>query len=484
MGAISAVRTTEGIDATRLIKKMVALQLHRGSELFGVSTSKEHVITSSLDEFSKLKNSNSAIAYNLMKIDNWDEPQPVRSNGLSYIIECDYAEFYSSPTGFLKFLHGDPYECLRKIITKWDGQYAVAVLKGEEIYAARDPVGLKPLYYAYSNGIDALASEKKALWGIGLTSAFSFPPGHVWRLGENSPSPVMEINSQKRFVQRTDKVMSKLTELLEEAVYERTHRLDRIGICFSGGVDSAIITILLSKFDIEAQAFIVGMEDSPEIESACEAAEMLGVKAIVSEYSLDDVDNMLHKCIWRIEDYNIVKLGIAIPFSWCASSAFKTGFRHVISGQGADELFCGYHKFLRVLREKGRKSLELATLESVREAYKTSFQVVEQTVAPEKVKILHPFADLNLIIFGLAIPSNMKVQGPYDILRKRILRDAGLRLGLPEEIVRRHKKAIQYSTGVDKGISMVAKRKHLKTREYVRKIFEESFKTIMGESEM
>ncbi|MBS7629931.1 hypothetical protein KEJ23_08275, partial [Candidatus Bathyarchaeota archaeon] len=244
MGAISAVRTTEGIDATRLIKKMVALQLHRGSELFGVSTSKEHVITSSLDEFSKLKNSNSAIAYNLMKIDNWDEPQPVRSNGLSYIIECDYAEFYSSPTGFLKFLHGDPYECLRKIITKWDGQYAVAVLKGEEIYAARDPVGLKPLYYAYSNGIDALASEKKALWGIGLTSAFSFPPGHVWRLGENSPSPVMEINSQKRFVQRTDKVMSKLTELLEEAVYERTHRLDRIGICFSGGVDSAIITIL------------------------------------------------------------------------------------------------------------------------------------------------------------------------------------------------------------------------------------------------
>jgi len=483
MGAISAVRTTEGTDATRLLKRMVALQSHRGSELFGVSTSKEHMITSSLDEFSQLKTSNSAIAYNLMRIDDQDEPQPIRSNDLSYIIECDYAEFYSSPTGFLEYLHGDPYECLRKLITEWDGQYAIAILKEGEIYAARDPVGLKPLYYASSNGIDALASEKKALWGIGLTSVYSFPPGHVWRLGDNRPSPVIEISSQKSFVQPADKITPKLTELLEEAVYERANRLDRIGICFSGGVDSAIITHLLSKLDIEVRAFIVGMDNSPETESACEAAEMLGVKSIVSEYSLDDVDSTLYKCVWRVEDYNIVKLGIAIPFAWCASSAFKTGFRYLISGQGADELFCGYHKFLRILREKGRKSLELATIESIREAHRTSFQVVEQAVAPEKVKILHPFADLNLIIFGLAIPSDLKVQGPYDGLRKRILRDAGLRLGLPEEIIMKPKRAIQYSTWVDKGISMAAKRKRLKTRKYVRKIFEESFKTLMGEPE-
>ncbi|MGQ9542762.1 MAG: asparagine synthase-related protein [Candidatus Bathyarchaeia archaeon] len=479
MGAISAIKATDGLDVTRLLKRMMSIQSHRGSDLFGVSTSKECIFTHNLDELDELKPSHAAIAYNLMKIDDRDRPQPFVSGDLSLIIEYDYTEFEGSHIELLDYLNGNIPEHLARFLTEYDGQYAVVVLNGEEIYAARDPVGLKPLYYTSTNNIAALASEKKALWSIGLSSTSPFPPGNLWRLDEAKPSPVREVSPQNILVRDTHRVTMQLTDLLKEAVYERTGRLSRIGICFSGGVDSSAITYLLSKLDIDMRTFIVGLEGSPAIDSACEAAEMLGVEAIVREYNIDDLEDALWKCLWRIEESNIVKLGFAIPLSWCANLARENDFSDIVSGQGADELFCGYRKFLNIFREVGEKGLEEATVRSVRDAHEMSFQVVEQAVAPERVRMLHPFADWKLITFSLTIPTNMKIQGPGDILRKRILRDTCMKLGLPREIAEEPKRAIQYSTGVDKGMRIIAKRRGFKTQAYVKAIFNELFNPVM-----
>jgi asparagine synthase (glutamine-hydrolysing) len=78
-------------------------------------------------------------------------------------------------------------------------------------------------------------------------------------------------------------------------------------------------------------------------------------------------------------------------------------------------------------------------------------------------------------MLGLSIPDSLKIRSPEDGLRKLILRKASADLGLPKKIAEAPKKAIQYSTGIDKCIKKLARCRGLKTEDYLKTIFKEEF---------
>lgn len=477
MGAVSAIRTKQGVNAIPLLIKMMRTQVHRGDDVFGVATPRESLFTGRLSDLDELQCTSAAIAYNLMRRIPDDPPQPRICEERHIIVESDYLEFTGSFDELMEHLSaGPPENSLTNFVSEFDGQYTIVILKDEEVSAARDPIGLKPLCYSSDNDFAALSTEKKGLWSLGVKNILTFPPGHVWRLNSSgAPHPVRQITRQ-RIVQREERETSEmLGSLMRKSVVERTLGLGKVGIGFSGGVDSSITAYLLSRLEVDLCAFIVGVRNHPAVNWALEAAELLGVKVKTQEYAQEDVEETLRRCVWRVEEANPVKLGIAIPLCWSANLAWKSGFSTVFTGQGADELFAGYHRFLRVMKKGGESSLGDAVFESVRDAHEVSYRAGEQATAPERVRMLHPFTDWQLVRFGLSIPSALKIQSPDDSLRKRILRKACIDLGLPKQLADVPKKAMQYSTGVDNCIRALAKNRGLATEEYLSHIFEETF---------
>ena len=130
----------------------------------------------------------------------------------------------------------------------------------------------------------------------------------------------------------------------------------------------------------------------------------------------------------------------------------------VMLGQGSDELFGGYKRFATILGERGSEAALKAMSESIRRSHEVNYQRDEQAVSSLRAELRLPFATRKMVEFASTVPLAMKVRSSSDNLRKWILRDAAVRLGIPPTVVMRPKKAIQHTSGIEKAIREIAKR--------------------------
>jgi asparagine synthase (glutamine-hydrolysing) len=175
-----------------------------------------------------------------------------------------------------------------------------------------------------------------------------------------------------------------------------------------------------------------------------------------------------------------MKASVAIPLFWSAQVASKLGCDVMFTGQGADELFGGYHRYLTMYRteslEKVAEMLRRDTLAS----YDTNFQRDEPLCAYHKIELRLPFADTSFVRYALSLPITMKIQSADDSLRKIVLRQLAKSLSVPDFIAERPKRAIQYETGVDKALRGLARTKGLTLHEYIKKVFDTVYPTLEG----
>jgi asparagine synthase (glutamine-hydrolysing) len=262
-----------------------------------------------------------------------------------------------------------------------------------------------------------------------------------------------------------------LQKLLLRSTYEGVSGLKEVAVAFSGGLDSSLVAVLAKKCNVVPHLISVGLEDHSELEYAKEAASVLDLPFCFQSYTEKDVERVLPKTLWLIEEPHFVKASIAIPIYWSAELASKLGFKVLLAGQGSDELFGGYHKYLRDYTKTGVEGVRKTIYYDVVTSYETNFQRDEQVCTYHKVKLHLPFADLDLINYGLTLPINFKIRSPVDSVRKHILRQVAKNIGLPPFIVKRHKKAIQYSTGASQALKKLAKKEKLTPRRYIKRAF-------------
>ncbi len=464
MGALAALCISIDEDPTPLIQRMTGALAHRAPANPTVVTSegRDHKSWFSL-------------AYAGNRILDRDRDHPLTRGKLTLALDGRLNRSYkSSDIDYCSRKLG-PSPSLakfRQLILSEKGMYALVGVSETALIAARDPLGIKPLYFAgIGHGI-AIASERKALWAIGCPDPQPVEPGSLMVAREMTQRfmQVFQLRKPKTVQISLNSAAQRLERHLRRAFGLLTRDLERFAIAFSGGLDSAVTAALAKDSDARCELFTVGLEGSDELSQAEEIAEELGMKQRVATHNLDQLESYVRRVLWLIEEPNLMKLSVAIPLHWTAELARSHGFRVIFTGQGSDELFGGYRKFKNLYQTNGRKAVERALFQAVANSYLVNFQRDEQATAPLGVELRSVFCDLDVVDFGLSLPLDMKVTGPEDEMRKHVLRSAAKRLGLPPRVYGKRKRAIQHGTGVEKAIINLAQERKMKPQKFLESL--------------
>jgi asparagine synthase (glutamine-hydrolysing) len=480
MGAAIAILSKRDENVTPKAVKMLNVLRHRGAEAYGLSDGRKIIITKSLEEMDSVgMKSNIVLGCNFKRILPDDAPQLTEISDFNFLFEGRIfpPNDKSEVADLIKRSGDDAGEAAKNIISMLNGSFIFVVLERDgKLIVGRDPVGAVPLYIGENEHVYALASERKALWSIGIEEnrIKSFPPGNLAKIyGEGMtlvPVKTIERTMMESLEERD--IVDRLHDLLLNSIKRRTADVKKVSIAFSGGLDSSIIAALVKKIGIEALLICVGIEGSRELEHAERMAENIGLPFKAEVYAQDHVERDLREVLWLIESANTLRVSIGIPIFWVAKASSKIGYRILLSGQGSDEIFAGYHKYLRDY-EKLKGKIEDLLYRDALSLYETSLEQDEKICSFHGVEVRFPYADYDLMSFALGLPAALKIESETDPLRKRILRRLAENMCLPPEVYLKPKKAIQYGTGVSKTLKKLGKRMGLDMRSFISQLFEE-----------
>lgn len=465
---------------------MLETMRHRGSTAFGVSADTfDHanpVIRRTVNALRREHVSSSTLiahcfAGNLGR----DKPQPVQ--GKDFLLVFDGRLFPAPNRSDAEYVVQKLLNAQSpgiQLIRRFSGAYAFAIAKDEEITLGRDVVGACPLYFGENEDVYAAASERKALWKIGVNCTKLFPPGTLCTVNESG----FQFEAAKTLVQppvqklELETASNWLRKMLLQSTRARVSDVTKVAVAFSGGVDSSTVAILAKLCKVEVHLICVGLKGQGETVFAKRAAKALKLPFHAATYSVDDVKSTLPKAIWAAEEHNPVGASIAVPLFWVAEQSALLGFRVLLTGQGGDELFAGYNRYLTHYARNGVAGLQKKLFQDVTSSHETNFQRDYKICACHKVELRMPFTDLKVVNMALRFPLQLKIASSKDPLRKLVLRHTANKLGVPKFITEKPKKAIQYATGVNKALSGLAKKHRLAFRNYVEKTFLKTFEVL------
>ncbi|KAL7346332.1 asparagine synthase [Encephalitozoon intestinalis] len=215
--------------------------------------------------------------------------------------------------------------------------------------AARDRLGIVPLYFGYdSSGHLWFASEMKCLVGV-CNSIKIFPPG-TYLHGSVKDAQQTEYYKPlwKSSIPQGSVDMQEFRRRLRDEV--RRHLPDgNVAAVLSGGLDSSIIAGLAQEILRESgrllSTYAIGISGSPGLRYAREVAEHIGSKHVEVVFTPSEGVYMLKEVIWHLETYDVATIRVGVPMYLLSRRIKKDGFRVILGGEGADEIFGGYLYF-------------------------------------------------------------------------------------------------------------------------------------------
>lgn len=485
MGAIIAVLNKSGENAADKAVTMLRTLTLRNAEAFGIaspSTVKIEKTVNALQNRNAIK-SNIVVGHAFAKVLNNDKPQPIKLENAALTFE---GRIYSpiretsdveAVAKKLRLNHEKAESIFRTI----EGDFTFAIAENKKLITGRDPMGVRPLYYGENANFVALASERKALWKIGIEKTSSFPPGSIAVVDEKG----FKFKLVKTVIYPKPKQISlqtaaeELQKLLQFSVKERVFGLKEVAIAFSGGLDSSLTAFLGKKFEVNVHLIHVSLVNQLETEHAIMVAEDLKLPLHFCIFKEEDVGKIVPKVVGLIEEPDPVKTSIGIPLYWAAKKAAEMDFKVMLAGQGADEFFGGYRRYVDDYLLKGSEKVRKRMLEDITRIHEANLERDFKICNFHGVELRLPFVTYKMAKFALGLPVSLKIERKQNTLRKLVLRRVAENLGLPEHVVKKAKKAMQYTTGVNKALKALAKRQGTSVKEYLNKAFHETLQEMI-----
>jgi asparagine synthase (glutamine-hydrolysing) len=244
-------------------------------------------------------------------------------------------------------------------------------------------------------------------------------------------------------------------KLLGSALQAAVTKMDGEAVMFSGGVDSSLISALARN---GITLYAVGLEGSHDLRHAEYTAELLDlednlrIKIITQKEIEENIPNVIH--LVKSAEPMAVEIGLSVFIA--SKEAHNDGTRVMLSGQGADELFAGYQRYIRIFQE-GKDALVREIRKDVENLVETGIQQDCRIASANSIELRTPYLDQNVIEIGLRISPELKIRkigGSYK--RKYILRRVAENI-IPYELAWKEKKAMQYGTGLHRELGKLAR---------------------------
>ena len=370
-------------------------------------------------------------------------------------------EHYYKETGYTNLL-----TAIKKTVADIDGIYAFAIKDTNEdkIYLVRDRLGIRQIYYGQNDKVIGFASERKGLWQIGIKEpTLSLLPGHCVILSDKISSPIriadppISSNNVMMHSNLEDAIGSYKTALYN-SIKKRSQDLSKIGIIFSGGIDSVLIAKITKELVPNVTCYTSGIDGSDDIRFSKVIAEELDLDLKINELDVGDIERMLPTILNVIETNNSTQVEVSIPIFAALNLAAMDGLRVVFTGQGADELFGGYPWYAKIVSKYGYSKLKEYMLQDLLLLHKETLEREDKIAMAHSLEMREPFLDSDVVKTATSINMNLNITNNNDIFGKRVHRELARQIGIPKYIAYREKQAAQHGAGIHGILTKIAEK--------------------------
>lgn len=326
-----------------------------------------------------------------------------------------------------------------------DAEFALIIYDGRagEYIAARDPIGIRPLYYGYDDGgVIVFASEPKNLVGM-CKKIMPFPPGHYYKAGKFVP--YNEIwKTEKVCRDDLDTVCAEIHDKLVAGIEKRLVADAKVGFLLSGGLDSSLVcAVAQKKSDKPIRTFAIGMSgDAIDLKYAKQVADYIGSDHTEVIIDKDTVLSSLDTVIKILGTYDITtvraSMGMYLLCKWIHEN---TDIRVLLTGEISDELF-GY-KYTDFAPDA--YAFQKESEKRVRELHMYDVLRADRCISVNSLEARVPFGDLDFVKYVMSVDPEKKLnkygKGKY------LLRHAFEGDYLPHDILYREKAAFSDAVG-------------------------------------
>lgn len=334
-----------------------------------------------------------------------------------------------------------------EMFSRLDGEYACILYdaKSQSLIAARDPMGIRPLFYGYDqDGCTVFASEAKNLQGL-CTRILPFPPGHYYADGKMHC--YLDLSKSESVLEEHDleAVCQGIHDRLEEAVAKRLDSDAPVGFLLSGGLDSSLVCAIAQKLsDKPIKTFAIGMDtDAIDLKYAKEAADYIGSDHTELTMTREEVLGALEEVIAELATWDITTIRASMGmYLLCRKIRQCSDVRVLLTGEISDELF-GY-KYTDFA--PGPDEFQKESAKRIKELYMFDVLRADRCISTHSMEARVPFGDTEFVKYVMSIDPALKMNtyhmGKY-LLRHAFERDAIL----PKSILMREKAAFSDAVG-------------------------------------
>lgn len=335
-----------------------------------------------------------------------------------------------------------------KLLDRLNGMFAFVLYDQRDgsFLAARDHIGIKPLYYVRQDGAHYFTSEQKCL--LGYTAPIqTVNPGTFIKNG--TPQRYFTLSTAPRDID-AEQAVSTYRRLFDDAVRRQVDTDLPVAVTFSGGIDSAAVLHTARHFHPSVTAFTIGFEGSADVEVAERYCRENDIPHVIERLDPQELIETIPGVVHGAEFFEAIDAMDTCVGQFAFRLVKQHGFKLALCGEGSDEVNAGYDLF-----KEHENPTDLMRYR-VHNLHRTDLQRVDRSSMMHSVETRVPFMDRYLLEFAYSVPMSLKLRAGQD---KWLLREA-FRDRLPSYLVDRPKIRMPDGSGLKNTLVDYARAQH------------------------